>query len=83
MTWPETCGAAGGAISLWVNVIECPGLTGIVSSYAGKTSSLVVCAYDQIRYDLTKPYTTFSHFLTSHFMLQSRETANSVNQIMF
>ena len=24
MTRPETCGAAGGAISLWVNVTYCP-----------------------------------------------------------
>ena len=50
MTRPETCGAAGGAISLWVNVIECPGNCGIVSSFAGDTSSLVFCKYDEVRY---------------------------------
>ena len=33
MTRPETCGAAGGAISLWVNVIECSDWEGIISSY--------------------------------------------------
>ena len=27
-----TCGAAGGAISLWVKVIECSGRCGIISS---------------------------------------------------
>ena len=32
MTRPETCGAAGGAISLWVNVIDCPQTAGIVTS---------------------------------------------------
>ena len=56
MTRPETCGAAGGAISLWVNVIECPGNGGIVSSYAGDTSSLVFCRYDEIRYCYPTPY---------------------------
>ena len=33
MTQPETCGAAGGAISLWVNVMDCPTpVGGIISS---------------------------------------------------
>ena len=32
MTDPRTCGAAGGAISLWVKVIDCATSSGIVSS---------------------------------------------------
>ena len=33
MTQPETCGAAGGALSLWVNLIDCNGdRPGIISS---------------------------------------------------
>ena len=32
MTRPETCGAAGGAISVWVNVIDCPQTAGIITS---------------------------------------------------
>ena len=33
MTRPGTCGAAGGAISLWVNAISCAsGLSGIIST---------------------------------------------------
>ena len=34
MTRPETCGAAGGAISLWVNAINCSDYCGFVSSAA-------------------------------------------------
>ena len=89
MTWPETCGAAGGAISVFVNVIECPGLTGIISSYAQNTSSQVMCTYDQIRYDLTIPYKTFSQMSNmsfwhsiSCFRVEKQQT-KCVNQIMF
>ena len=32
MTRPETCGTAGGAISLWVKVIDCPRYAGIIPS---------------------------------------------------
>ena len=56
MTRPETCDAAGGTISLWVNAIECPEYAGIVSSYAGNTSSMVICAHSEIRYDLAILY---------------------------
>ena len=38
MTRPETCDAAGGAISLWVNIIDCPGYVGIISSYGPAVS---------------------------------------------
>ena len=38
MTRPETCGEAGGAISMWVNIIDCGYRGGIVSS-ADQTSS--------------------------------------------
>ena len=40
-----TCGAAGGAISLWVKITECPKNAGIITTQAqGKTvGSAVVC----------------------------------------
>ena len=49
MTRPETCGAAGGTISLWIRVIDCPSIGGIVSSYASfKTDSHVYCDANHI-----------------------------------
>ena len=51
MTRPETCGAAGGAISLWVNLIDCPDWAGILSSRAsGKTASQIYCKPSLLRY---------------------------------
>ena len=32
MTRPETCGEAGGAVSLWVNVLDCPAYGGILTT---------------------------------------------------
>ena len=32
MVIPETCGAAGGAVSLWVNVSECDYVGGIITT---------------------------------------------------
>ena len=50
MTRPETCGAAGGAISLWVNVTDCPDLAGIVSSLGPGTGSVIFGYEEDIRY---------------------------------
>ena len=52
MALPETCGTAGGAISLWVNVIDCP-RGGIISSYVqgGASSSLLYCSGNNMVYD--------------------------------
>ena len=55
MTRPETCGAAGGAISVWINVvIECTSAyCGVISSWvAGSTGSSIYLSYDGLRYDL-------------------------------
>ena len=52
MTRPETCGAAGGAISLWVKLFECLDWGGLVSSMAWDTSgSRIECDNGLIRYD--------------------------------
>ena len=51
MTRPETCSAAGGAISVWVNVINCPGRGGIISSYGPSTGSVIYCYYHVTGYD--------------------------------
>ena len=51
MTRPDTCGAAGGAISLWLNVNDCP-FGGIVSSdFHPSTTSAIYCLNDHIWYD--------------------------------
>ena len=51
MTRPETCGAAGGAISLWVNVTDCAPGGGILSSLTDGTSgSLIFCQGTYLRY---------------------------------
>ena len=49
---PETCGAAGSAIRLWVKVIDrCTLHDGIISSYAyGSTGTLVLCQFSFVRY---------------------------------
>ena len=51
MTRPETCGEAGGAISAWVNLVECPSSgDGIVSSYGdGSDGSVISCSDGEIR----------------------------------
>ena len=52
MTHPETCGAAGGAISLWVKAINCLGVNGIFSSFSdGSTGFIMDCVSDTLRYD--------------------------------
>ena len=51
MTRPETCGAAGGAISLWAKMIDCPSSAGIVSSYNSGTGLFIFCNDGDIRYD--------------------------------
>ena len=58
MTRPETCGAAGGAISVWVNVVDCH-FGGIISSgavitsynYYGKTGLQIHCYNNELRYE--------------------------------
>ena len=40
MTLPETCGAAGGAISLWVNVLDFTA-SGVLSTYNGDGDGFV------------------------------------------
>ena len=51
MTRPETCGEAGGAISVWLKDTGCPDWGGILSSYAvyGKSGSLIYCRTSRIR----------------------------------
>ena len=53
MTLPQTCDAAGGVISLWIKIVDCPDRAGIISSHTyGKTSSRIVCTSNNIRYDI-------------------------------
>ena len=53
MTRPETCGEAGGAISLWINVIECEDAA-FISTLAFtdrlSTASVIYCYVDEIQY---------------------------------
>ena len=47
MTKPETCGASGGAVSLWMKVVDCPGSGGIVSSERmGSAGFRLFCFYE-------------------------------------
>ena len=54
MTRPETCGAAGGALSVWFRLIECEsGIDGgsVVSTYSGRTTgSAIFCDGSTLRY---------------------------------
>ena len=51
MTRPETCGAAGGAFSMWVKVIDCPSpVRGIISSRVS-SGSVFYCVNEVIGYD--------------------------------
>ena len=59
MTRPETCGAAGGAISVWLKVIACP-FGGIISSFGPSTGSRIACDYADIQYD-TYSFTSIFH----------------------
>ena len=52
MTQPETCGAAGGAISVWVNAIECPDVCGIISSWTDVSTGSAIGLYpSDLMYD--------------------------------
>ena len=56
MTRPETCGAAGGAISVWVKIRDCHGQGGIISSQTNAASgTLLFCTDHMLWY-----YPTFS-----------------------
>ena len=55
MTQPETCGAAGGAVSLWLKINDCPKNAGILSTANGSTNISqegisIHCLDDQLRY---------------------------------
>ena len=51
MTRPETCGVAGGAISLWLKVHECHNSAGIITTRenADSTGFNIYCKNDKIR----------------------------------
>ena len=51
MTRLETCGAAGGAISLWVKVMECLGLCGIITSSQASSGTSIQLTSQSIMYD--------------------------------
>ena len=51
MVRPETCGAAGGAISFWIKFIDCPNNGGIISSRGtGRRGLLFHCRPTNIVY---------------------------------
>ena len=53
MTRPETCGAAGGAISLWLKLFDSPSSGGIISSWDfDLTASTMHLLSGNLRYDL-------------------------------
>ena len=51
MTQPETCGAAGGAVSMWVKISKCQNLGGIISTRGYNENGLIIyCSQDTIKY---------------------------------
>ena len=54
MTRPETCGAAGGAISLWLKLFDTSSPGGLISSWAsessGSTGSMMNLLSDNLQY---------------------------------
>ena len=53
MTRPEICGAAGGAISLWLKLFDSPSSGGIISSWVfDLTASTMHLLSGNLRYDL-------------------------------
>ena len=51
MTQPETCGEAGGSISLWVKVIECLSLCGIMTSSQASSGTSIRLTSQSFMYD--------------------------------
>ena len=45
LTRPETCGAAGGAISLWLRLKDCPDWSGIISTQETGTGFIIYCKH--------------------------------------
>ena len=75
MTLPETCGAAGGAISFWLNIMKCDTYAGVISSYtSGKTGLQIYCYSINIVYDKL-PYILF----TQRIYQENVYFANKVN----
>ena len=49
---PEICGAAGGAISLWMKMMDCSGYQGIISTHnSARTGLILFCNGDNLQYD--------------------------------
>ena len=46
----ETCGAAGGAISLWVRLNHCPDWSGILTTHGSGTGFEIYCRDNRMRY---------------------------------
>ena len=52
MTQPETCGAAGGAISMWLKLLDSPSPSGIISSWSSdSTGSMINFQTGNLWYD--------------------------------
>ena len=57
MTLPETCSAAGGAISLWINILSCPDYGGIISSRRDESSGFRIhCVNGNTWYDFSQDF---------------------------
>ena len=54
MTQLDTCGAAGGAISLWLRVLDCSDWAGVLSSRDSGTGFQIYCRPPVMRYEILK-----------------------------
>ena len=50
MTQPETCGATGGAISMWLKIVDCPEGCGVISSHESGTGCIIYCHPAALKY---------------------------------
>ena len=50
---PDSCGTAGGAMSVWIRILDCPDGTGIISSFDVMTGFHVFCINQNTRYSKT------------------------------
>ena len=66
MTRPDTCGTAGGAISMWVNVVDVR-VGGIISSYLTEKSGVgIYCTSQEIWYEKQHHVFTFHKYNQVH-----------------
>ena len=81
MTRPETCGAAGGAISLWINANDCDGsICGIITSRKSYRTEFVLLMAPILQYDSVIVTLIFYRLMhPDHTLCKIRQTILSID----